>query len=84
MVAVPAGFEPYSIPWQEHTTYIGRAVGLDVQAEQLVTGTEAVVTDAAAANPGLAGNTAQVRPSPCSPSSPRCSAGRWSSSTTTT
>ncbi|MGQ0773128.1 MAG: iron-siderophore ABC transporter substrate-binding protein [Pseudonocardiales bacterium] len=43
--------------WQQRTTHIGAALGRDEQAQQLVTDTQLLVTQAAMANPAFAGKT---------------------------
>ncbi len=43
--------------WQQRTTHIGAALGRDERAQQLVTDTEAMVMQAAMANPAFVGKT---------------------------
>jgi iron complex transport system substrate-binding protein len=48
---------PYGTPWQDSTRLIGKALGKEAQAEQLVTDTEAAITSAAGEYPQLAGKS---------------------------
>lgn len=57
-VAAPAGFGQGEAPWQEQTRLIGRALGREAQAEELVRGTEELFTQIAARHPEWAGASA--------------------------
>ncbi len=52
----PAG----SASWQDKTMVVGKAVGREAQAKDLVAGTEAVIAAIPRENPGLAGKTFSV------------------------
>lgn len=47
----------YGTPWQESTRMIGKALGREDQAEELVTSTEETIADEAAAQPRLKGTS---------------------------
>lgn len=53
-----AGQTDWALPWQDVTRRVGQAVGRPKQAEELITGAEATVAKAKAANPAFAGKTA--------------------------
>jgi len=59
-VAPPAGYPEWGAPWDEYTRLAGRALGVPDRAEQLITGVEAQLEAAAAANPRFEGRTAVV------------------------
>lgn len=60
VVAPPAGFNDYSVPWREQTRLIGKALGQPAKAEQLVVDLEAKLAAARAGNPQFAGTEAVV------------------------
>ncbi|MEQ3554534.1 iron-siderophore ABC transporter substrate-binding protein [Pseudonocardia nematodicida] len=60
IVAAPAEFDDYGVPWQDTTRIIGHAVGRSEQAEQLVADVDARFAQARDANPQWAGRTAAV------------------------
>ncbi len=60
VIAPPATYDDYGIPWQEQTQIIGDVLGRPDEAERLVADTEQLVTDAADAHPELAGATTVV------------------------
>ena len=57
-LARPAGDVDFGTPWQDATRLVGRAVGEDERAEQLVTRLEQRFAEVRAQNPSLAGRTA--------------------------
>ncbi|TWF78462.1 iron complex transport system substrate-binding protein [Pseudonocardia hierapolitana] len=59
-VAPPAGYPEWGAPWDEYTRLAGRALGVPDRAEQLITGVNAQLEAAAAANPRFEGRTAVV------------------------
>lgn len=59
-VAQGAGVEDYTMSWQDETRLIGKALGRAKQAEELVTKTEKVFTDAAAAHQEFKGKSVAV------------------------
>lgn len=63
-VARPSEYVDYGVPWQEQTRVIGRALGRQDDAEELVAGVEAGVAEAREEHPELEGATVVVaRPS---------------------
>lgn len=60
VVAAPAQFNDYGVPWQDSTRLTGRAVGRSAQAEELVAGLEARFAAARDANPQWAGKEVAV------------------------
>ncbi|MGM1060235.1 iron-siderophore ABC transporter substrate-binding protein [Saccharothrix sp. Mg75] len=60
VVAQPAGFPDYGVPWREQTLHIGRALGKEAAARALVDGVEARFAEVRAAHPGWAGKTVVV------------------------
>ena len=48
---------PWLVAWQDQTVINGRALGMEAEAEQLVTDTEALIAAAGEENPDLAGKT---------------------------
>ncbi|MDD9207876.1 iron-siderophore ABC transporter substrate-binding protein [Georgenia sp. 10Sc9-8] len=48
---------PFGTPWQESTRLVGQALGLEAEAEELVTDTEQAVADAVAEHPEVPGKT---------------------------
>jgi iron complex transport system substrate-binding protein len=59
-VGPPAGFPEWGAPWQEYTRLAGRALGNSARAEELITGIDAQLAAARAANPQFEGRTAVV------------------------
>jgi iron complex transport system substrate-binding protein len=59
-VAPPAGYPEWGAPWDEYARLAGRALGNPDRAEQLITGVNAQLEAAAAANPRFEGRTAVV------------------------
>lgn len=60
-VAQPKGSSiDYAVSWQEITETVGQSVGQSAKAETLVTDTEALIAEAAAANPAFKGKTGLV------------------------
>lgn len=60
MVAPPAEYDDYGIPWQEQTQLVGDVLGRSDEAEAIVADTEQLIADAAAGHPELAGATTVV------------------------
>jgi ABC-type Fe3+-hydroxamate transport system substrate-binding protein len=60
VIAQPKGEPDYGSAWQEETLIAGEAVGKPDEAQKLVDETERLIADAAAANPGFAGQRAAV------------------------
>lgn len=64
VVASPAGFADYGVPWQDATKLTGQAVGKTAEADKLVSDLEARITQTRQQNPQLEGKTiAAVLPS---------------------
>jgi iron complex transport system substrate-binding protein len=59
-VAQPGEHPDHGIPWQEQTRTIGRALGRDDAADELVAGVEARFAEARDAHPGFEGASAVV------------------------
>lgn len=59
-VAQSKKYPAFAAPWQEMTTTIGRAVGREARAKQLITSVEARFTAVKKANPAFAGKSAVV------------------------
>lgn len=57
VVAQPGDYPDFGVPWQEQTRIIGRALGREQRAEQLVTEAEAKVAAMRAKHPEFAGRT---------------------------
>jgi iron complex transport system substrate-binding protein len=60
VVAPPAGYIDWGVPWQLQTQLIGSALGQRPQADTLVAAVEARFVAAAKAHPGFAGKTAVI------------------------
>ncbi|WP_224392511.1 iron-siderophore ABC transporter substrate-binding protein [Pseudonocardia sp. ICBG1293] len=60
IVAAPAEYDDYGVPWQDTTRIIGRALGRSGQADTLVADLEARFTAARDANPQWAGKQVAV------------------------
>lgn len=58
VVAQPKEYNDYGVPWQNQTGIIGKALGQEAKAKELVTGVESGFKKAAAEHPGFAGATA--------------------------
>ncbi|MFE9642799.1 iron-siderophore ABC transporter substrate-binding protein [Streptomyces sp. NPDC006365] len=58
VVAQPKAYNDYGVPWQEQTEIIGKALGQEAQAKELVEGVQADFKKAAGDNPDFAGKTA--------------------------
>lgn len=58
VVAAPKGFVDYGTPWQDATTIIGKAMGKEDLAKELVAGIDAKIAKAAADHPEFKGKTA--------------------------
>ena len=58
VVAQPKEYNDYGVPWQNQTEIIGKALGQEAKAKELVTGVESGFKKAAAEHPGFAGATA--------------------------
>ncbi len=58
VVGQPKGEVDYGSSWQEETTITGKAVGRNAKAAELVSQTEKLIADAAAAHPEFKGKTA--------------------------
>lgn len=54
VLAQPAAYPDFGVPWQEQTRLIGTALGRAERAEELIAAVEAKITTAAAANPHFA------------------------------
>ena len=64
VIASPAGFADFGVPWQDATKLTGQAVGRTAEADELVTDLEARITQTRQQNPQLEGRTiAGVLPS---------------------
>jgi iron complex transport system substrate-binding protein len=64
VIASPAGFADYGVPWQDATKLTGQAVGRTAEADKLVGDLEARIAQARRQNPQLEGRTiASVLPS---------------------
>ena len=57
VLAQPAEYPDFGVPWQEQTRLIGRALGRQARADELVADVEAQIADARAANPAFEGAT---------------------------
>ncbi len=58
VVAQPKEYNDYGVPWQNQTEIIGKALGQEAKAKELVTGVESDFKKAATENPEFAGATA--------------------------
>ncbi len=58
VVAQPKEYNDYGVPWQNQTEIIGKALGQEAKAKELVTGVEADFKKAATEHPDFAGATA--------------------------
>lgn len=58
VVAQPKQYNDFGVPWQQQTEIIGKALGQEDKAEELVRGVEADFKEAAAKNPEFAKSTA--------------------------
>lgn len=58
VVAQPKEYNDYGVPWQNQTEIIGKALGQETKAKELVTGVESDFRKAAAEHPDFAGATA--------------------------
>ncbi len=58
VVAQPKEYNDYGVPWQNQTEIIGKALGQEAKAKELVTGVESDFKKAAAEHPEFAGATA--------------------------
>ncbi|HMQ31574.1 MAG TPA: iron-siderophore ABC transporter substrate-binding protein [Chloroflexaceae bacterium] len=59
-LAQSADYVDFGVPWQEQTRVIGRALGREARAEELVAATEARFAELRAAHPAFAGATAAI------------------------
>lgn len=59
-IAQPAGYENYAAPWQSLAVTVGRAVGQEARAEELVDHAEGVLAEARAAHPEFETATAVI------------------------
>ncbi|WP_105969831.1 iron-siderophore ABC transporter substrate-binding protein [Streptomyces geranii] len=57
VVAQPKEYNDYGVPWQEQTEIIGKALGQEAKAKELVSGVEGDFKKAAAEHPEFAGAT---------------------------
>ncbi|MGA5323276.1 iron-siderophore ABC transporter substrate-binding protein [Streptomyces seoulensis] len=60
VVAQPAEFNDFGVPWQRQTEVIGKALGKEAEAKKLVAGVQDKFAAARKANPGFARSTAVV------------------------
>ncbi|MFF3374948.1 iron-siderophore ABC transporter substrate-binding protein [Streptomyces sp. NPDC002680] len=60
VVAQPKEYNDFGVPWQDQTEIIGKALGQEAKAKELVTGVEADFKKAAAEHPEFAGKTGLV------------------------
>jgi iron complex transport system substrate-binding protein len=60
VLAQPEGAVDFGVSWQDATRTVGKAVGRSARADELVTGAEAALTRAGAANPEFDGATGLV------------------------
>ncbi|GAA2635064.1 iron-siderophore ABC transporter substrate-binding protein [Streptomyces vastus] len=58
VVAQPKAYNDYGVPWQEQTETIGKALGQEAKAKELVEGVQADFKKAVEDNPDFAGKTA--------------------------
>jgi iron complex transport system substrate-binding protein len=58
VVAQPEEYNDYGVPWQQQTEIIGKALGQETKAKELVDGVEAGFRTAADEDPDFAGSTA--------------------------
>ena len=58
VVAQPKAYNDYGVPWQEQTEIIGKALGQEAEAKELVEGVQADFKKAGEDNPDFAGKTA--------------------------
>ncbi|MEU6223348.1 iron-siderophore ABC transporter substrate-binding protein [Streptomyces sp. NPDC047042] len=58
VVAQPKEYNDFGVPWQNQTEIIGKALGQEAKAKELVTGVESDFKKAAAEHPEFAGATA--------------------------
>ena len=58
VVAQPKEYNDYGVPWQNQTELIGKALGQEAKAKELVSGVESDFKKAAAEHPAFAGATA--------------------------
>lgn len=58
VVAQPKEYNDYGVPWQNQTEIIGKALGQEAKAKELVTGVESDFQKAAAEHPEFAGASA--------------------------
>lgn len=58
VVAQPKAYNDYGVPWQEQTEIIGKALGQESEAKELVEGVQADFKKAGEDNPDFAGKTA--------------------------
>lgn len=59
-VAQPKEYADYGIPWQAQTTILGKALGREDKAAELIAAVESTFADVKAANPAFAGKTVLV------------------------
>ncbi|GAA0911626.1 iron-siderophore ABC transporter substrate-binding protein [Nonomuraea longicatena] len=60
VLAQPAGFRDFGIPWQEQTKLVGTALGKAAEADRLVTDVAAKFAQAQRAHPAIVGKSAVV------------------------